>query len=69
MSSFSSSRGEVSGDLLAVAAARAAHSCVEHVLAAHFAQVSKVGRRVFDDSKVTDHFAIVPTLKGMDEVG
>lgn len=28
-------------------------------------EVSKVGKRIFDDQKVTDHFAIIPTNKGL----
>jgi len=28
-------------------------------------RVSKVGKRIFDDQKVTDHFAIIPTNKGL----
>ena len=31
-------------------------------------KVSKVGKKIFDDKKVTDHFAIVPTRKGFEQV-
>jgi len=31
-------------------------------------RVSKVGKRIFDDQKVTDHFAIIPTNKGLKQV-
>lgn len=31
-------------------------------------EVSEVGKKIFDDKKVTDHFAIVPTRKGLQQV-
>eukprot|EP00435_Cladocopium_sp_Y103_P068110 s644_g31.t1 len=30
-------------------------------------RVSEVGKKIFDDQKVTDHFAIVPTRKGLEQ--
>ena len=69
------SRGEITPEILKAAAERVC--ALQHTAAqcryrlcssaTCFAKVRKVRARVFDDKKVTDHYAIIPTSQGLDQ--